>query len=100
LNDGLPTLRPQATPACSREELAEIYTHDFVPLSTRRHAHWIIGEIARSVGISREEVIATAKADPSTYCSRPSRHRAQEDRQRPESAVGAHAEHQVYPGVP
>lgn len=42
-----------------REELAEIYTHDFVPLS----AHWIIGEIARSVGISREEVIATAKAD-------------------------------------
>ena len=46
-----------------REELAEIYTHDFVPLSTRRRARWIIGEIARSIGISREEVIATAKAD-------------------------------------
>jgi hypothetical protein len=50
-------------PGLLREELAEIYTHDFVPLSTSRRARWIIGEIARLVGLSREEVIATAKAD-------------------------------------
>ncbi len=59
-----------ACPHCSpkdtgllREELAGIYTNDFVALSTRRRAHWIIGEIARSIGINREEVLATAKAD-------------------------------------
>ena len=46
-----------------REELAEIYTHDFVPLSTGRRARWIIGAIARLVGINREEVIATANDD-------------------------------------
>ncbi len=50
-------------PGLLREELAEIYTNEFVPLSTRRRARWIIGEIARLVGLSREEVIATAKAD-------------------------------------
>jgi hypothetical protein len=53
----------QSDPGLLREELAEIYTHDFVTLSTRRRAHWIIDEIARGVGISREEVIATARGD-------------------------------------
>lgn len=53
----------QSDPGLLREELAEIYTNDFVTLSTRRRAHWIIGEIARGVGVSREEVISTAKAD-------------------------------------
>jgi hypothetical protein len=53
----------QSDPGLLREELAGIYTNDFVTLSTRRRAHRIIGEIARGVGISREEVIATAKAD-------------------------------------
>jgi hypothetical protein len=46
-----------------REELAGIYTNDLLTLSTGRRARWIIGETARSVGISREEVIATARDD-------------------------------------
>jgi hypothetical protein len=46
-----------------REALAEIYTCDFVPLSTARRARWMIGEIHRLTGISREKIIATAKAD-------------------------------------
>jgi hypothetical protein len=50
-------------PGLLREELAEIYTQDFVSLPTRRRARWIVGEIARSVDLSRDEVIATAKAD-------------------------------------
>jgi hypothetical protein len=53
----------QSDPGLLREELADIYTNDFVTLSTRRRADRIIREIARGVGISREEVIATAKAD-------------------------------------
>jgi hypothetical protein len=44
----------QSDPGLLREELAEICTNDFVTLSTRRRVHWIIGEIARLVGISRE----------------------------------------------
>ena len=53
----------QSDPGLLREELAGIYTHDFVTLLTRRRARWMIGEIACGVGVSREEVIATAKAD-------------------------------------
>jgi len=59
-----------ACPRCSpsdpgllREELAEIYTNDYVMPSTYRRANRIISEISRRVGISREEVIATAQAD-------------------------------------
>lgn len=58
-----------ACPLCSpsdpgllREELAEIYTNDYVMPSTYRRANRIIREISRVVGISREEVI-TAQAD-------------------------------------
>ncbi len=46
-----------------REELAEIYTHDFVALGRARRARWIIGEISRLTGITRERIQADAKAD-------------------------------------
>jgi len=59
-----------ACPPCSpsdsgllREELAEIYIHDYLMPSTYRRANRIISEISRQVGISREEVITTAQAD-------------------------------------
>jgi hypothetical protein len=46
-----------------REELAGIYTRDFVALDTARRARWMIGEISRLTGISREQIQADAKAD-------------------------------------
>lgn len=56
-------LRVPSDPGLLREELAEIYTNDYVMPSTYRRANRIIREISRLVGISREEVIATAQAD-------------------------------------
>lgn len=59
--------RPNAVecrdPGVLRETLAEVFTRDFVPLSTARRARWMIGEIQRLTGISRAEIIANAKAD-------------------------------------
>jgi hypothetical protein len=50
-------------PGLLREELAEIYARDFVPLSTARRARWLPREISRLTGISREQVEADARAD-------------------------------------
>lgn len=46
-----------------REKLAEIYTHEYLPLNTALRARWIIRKIAHLTGISREQIQADAKAD-------------------------------------
>jgi len=46
-----------------REALAEIYIQDFVPLTVARRARWMVSEIHRLTGISRDEIVANAKAD-------------------------------------
>lgn len=51
------------SPGLLREQLAEIYTHDFVPLPTARRARRMIGEIHRQTGIAHEQIIADVQAD-------------------------------------
>ena len=46
-----------------REELADIYTRDFLMPSMYRRACRIIRSLARSTGLSEEAVIQTAKQD-------------------------------------
>jgi hypothetical protein len=46
-----------------REKLADIYTHEYLPLSTALRARWITRKIAHLTGISREQIQADAKAD-------------------------------------
>jgi hypothetical protein len=58
-----PTVATSRDAGLLREALAQIYTQDLVPLGTARRARWIIGEIHRLTGISRDEIIANAKAD-------------------------------------
>lgn len=57
------TVATSRDPGLLREALAEIYTQDFVPISTARRARWMIGEIHRLTGISREQIIADVTAD-------------------------------------
>jgi hypothetical protein len=46
-----------------REELADIYTRDFLMPSMYRRACRIIRSLARSTGLSEDAVIETAKQD-------------------------------------
>jgi hypothetical protein len=46
-----------------REELAEIYTRDFVLPSMYARSVRIIRKLARATGLGEEEIIATAKQD-------------------------------------
>jgi hypothetical protein len=57
---------PFCTPADAgelREDLAEIYTRDFVMPSMYDRSVRIIRKLARATGLSEEEIIATAKED-------------------------------------
>jgi hypothetical protein len=52
-----------ADPASFREELADIYTRDFLMPSMYDRSVRIIRKLARATGVSEEEIIATAKQD-------------------------------------
>jgi hypothetical protein len=57
-------------PVCSppdlgelREELADIYTREYLMPSMYRRARRVIGKLARATGLSEAEIIETAKQD-------------------------------------
>jgi hypothetical protein len=52
-----------ADPGELREELAEIYTREYLMPSMYRRAHIVIGKLARATGLSEAEIIETAKQD-------------------------------------
>lgn len=52
-----------ADPGDLREELAEIYTRDFVMPSMYDRSVRIIRKLLRATGLSEAEIIATAKQD-------------------------------------
>jgi hypothetical protein len=52
-----------ADPGELREELAEIYTREWLMPSMSRRAHRVIGKLARATGLSEAEIIETAKQD-------------------------------------
>jgi hypothetical protein len=52
-----------ADPGELREELAEIYTRDFLMPSMYDRSIRVIRKLARATGLSEQEIIATAKQD-------------------------------------
>lgn len=54
-----------------REELAEIYTRDFLMPSMYDRARRVIRKLVRATGLSEAEIIATAKDDAACLLTMP-----------------------------